>query len=132
MTAAAAAEALMTYDTCLKERVEAHFAGRSHLEIPFSENAALLREIAGTWTLSLAAAAGGVTERKVLVALARHHLRLGTLKAATSTVNVALDGEETPEPYIKSKEEIEQDERVAAANASVRAQVREMLRQQLK
>lgn len=126
MTAISAANALMTYDADLRARVDEYFGGREPYAIPSEESDALLREIAGTWTLGLAAASAGVTERQVLVALARHYLHLGTLKAAISRVYFALD-QRAVDPYVPTPEEQAESDRVEQSLDATRAQVRAML-----
>lgn len=91
MSAKSAADALMTYDTTLAEQVRNLFDGRQHIAVRSEEKAKLIREISGTWTLSLAAAAGGIGEDQVLIALHRFHLFGGTQPAATAFVRAALD-----------------------------------------
>ena len=90
MSAKKAAEALMQYDSDLRERVERLFEGRLHSLVPRNEKEEVIREAAGTWTLSLAAHAAGVTETQVLVALARYHLHVGTPMVAEGAVESAL------------------------------------------
>lgn len=90
MSAKSAANALMTYDATLAEQVRNLFEGRDHSAVRSEEKAQLIREIAGTWTLSLAAAAGGVAEDQVLISLHRFHLFGGTQPAATAFVSAAL------------------------------------------
>lgn len=93
MTAKSAADALMTFDATLAEQVQKLFAGcsGSHFKVSSEEKARLIREVAGTWTLSLAASAAGVTERQVLVALTRHHLHHGMNPASSALVEAALN-----------------------------------------
>lgn len=90
MSAKTAADALMTYDATLAEQVRNLFEGRHHSAVRSEEKAQLLREVAGTWSLSLAAAAGGVAEDQVLISLHRFHLFGGTQPAATSFVRAVL------------------------------------------
>lgn len=91
MSAKSAADALMAYDATLLEQVRKLFDGRQHIAVSPEEKAKLIREVAGTWTLSLAAAAGGVAEDQVLIALHRFHMFGGTQPAAASFVRAALD-----------------------------------------
>ena len=90
---AAAAAALMTFDTTLMEQVQKLYEGHQyHISVRLEDKAALIREVAGTWTLSLAASAAGVSEQQVLAALARDYLNAGTPMAASGFVSATLDG----------------------------------------
>lgn len=88
MSAKSAADAMMTFDVALAEQVKKLFAnGKASSE----EKISLIREISGTWTLSLAASAAGVTEMQVLVALTRHHLHHGMNPVSAALVEAALN-----------------------------------------
>jgi hypothetical protein len=93
MTAKAAAAALVEFDADLRARVDALNARGDYWWIEpgaREDQEDVIRQCAGTWTLSLAAASAGVTEVQVLTALARFHLRLGTQKCAAATVYSVL------------------------------------------
>jgi hypothetical protein len=97
MSAKQAAAALVEFDTELKARVEEVNARGSYWWIDAANEAdvkAIIKDTAGTWTLSLAAAAAGVTEEAVLVAMYRNHLHGGTQVAALGRVRSILSGEE--------------------------------------
>ncbi len=91
MSAKSAADALMAYDTTLAEQVTRLFEDHASHSVSYEEKARLIRDVAGTWTLSLAAASAGVDEEQVLVALARHYLHGGTQMAASGFVSAALN-----------------------------------------
>lgn len=92
MSAKTAADALMAFDTTLTEQVQKLYEGHQyHASVRDEDKAALIREVAGTWTLSLAASAAGVSEQQVLIALARGYLHAGTQMAASGFVSAALD-----------------------------------------
>ncbi|WP_321940020.1 hypothetical protein [Paraburkholderia sp. J8-2] len=90
MSAKRAAAALVEFDSDTRAEVEA-LAG---LEWDQSESArlAVILDASATWTLSLAAAAAGVDEAAVLVALARDHLGYRTQMQAAAAVRRALEG----------------------------------------
>lgn len=93
MGAKTAADALVKFDTELRDRIEALESRGGYWWIQegaSAETDAILRDCAGTWTLSLAAESAGVTERQVLVALARFHLHRGTQICAEGAVTQAL------------------------------------------
>ncbi|SEU40491.1 hypothetical protein SAMN03159335_06323 [Burkholderia cepacia] len=92
MSATKAAAALVQFDLATRELIEQTFDGREHFAVPYEEKFSVIRAIAGTWTLSLAAASAGVTEEAVLVALVRDHLHCGTIQSAKSAVYSALKG----------------------------------------
>ncbi len=87
MSAKIAADALMNHDADLVNSVR---------NLPVDTNArgpaaaALVREVAGSWTLTLAAAAAGVEESAVLAALVQNHIRPCTAPASRSFVQAAL------------------------------------------
>jgi hypothetical protein len=94
MTAKAAAAALAEYDADLKVRIEEINARGDYWWINSSHRAdaeQIIKDVAGTWTLSLAASSAGVSEEMVLVALYRTHLRGGTQVAAAGRVRGILD-----------------------------------------
>lgn len=92
MSAKAAADALVAYDATLGKQIADLYDGhKHHSTVPKSDKAQLVRDVAGTWTLSLAASAAGVSEQQALVALARHHLHCGTPLAAEGFVCAALE-----------------------------------------
>jgi hypothetical protein len=85
-----AANALVAFDATLAESIKTMFEGRGHYEVSHEEKTSLLCDVAGTWTLSIAAAAASVTEHQVLVALARYYMHCGTQMASENTVRSAL------------------------------------------
>jgi hypothetical protein len=94
MSAKKAAEALYAFDADARELIDNLFADRPHYAIPFEEKHQAIRTLAGTWTLSLAAAAAGVDETAVLVAVAHMYLHCGTIPASRSTVQLAMTATE--------------------------------------
>jgi hypothetical protein len=73
MSAKSAAAALIQFD------VDAAALLPSSDEMLDDEGAiALGKALRGTWTLSLAAAAAGVSEQQVVAAILQHHTRCGT------------------------------------------------------
>lgn len=90
MSAKRAADALMACDADTAEAVRMLFSAPATSSIPVSAKSALIRGIAGTWTLTLAAQAGGVSEAQVLTALARHYLNAGSRAACDALVSDAL------------------------------------------
>lgn len=99
MSAKRAGDALVEFDTDLKSRVEEINSRGNYWWIDAANRAdanAIIKDTAGTWTLSLAAAAAGVTEEAALVALYRNYLHGGTQVAAAgmvrSILNAATDG----------------------------------------
>lgn len=90
MSAKKAAEALFQFDQSLRTYVEVMFANRAHHAASWEEKVDCLRAAKGTWTLSLAAGAAGVSEEAVLTALAQHHLHCGTLLCAKGAVHQAM------------------------------------------
>ncbi|MGF6996745.1 hypothetical protein [Paraburkholderia sp. GAS32] len=90
MSAKKAAEALYTFDADARELIDALFADRPHYAVPNEEKQHAIRTIAGTWTLSLAAAAAGVSETDALIAIAHRYLHCGTIPASRSTVQLAM------------------------------------------
>ncbi len=87
MGAKTAAAAMMAHDADLANAVR---------NLPDDTNAVgpaaaqLVRDTAGTWTLALAAASAGVSERQVLVALVQKHIHPSTAPAAAGFVDAAL------------------------------------------
>lgn len=93
MSAKSAAAALAEYDIDLKNRIEEINARCDYwwINAEHSKDAEqIIRDTAGTWTLSLAAASAGVSEEMVLVALYRFHLKGGTQVAAAGRVRSIL------------------------------------------
>jgi len=86
MSAKNAAAALVEYD--IAEQVAAIEAAYPMVGFDVERREAivsLLREVMGTWTLSLAAASADVSEQQVIAALAYHpRLRIGTTAVAQS------------------------------------------------
>lgn len=90
MTAKHAADALVTYDIELAAAINAIIEDHSsHPSELAKKKANLIRETAGTWTLSLAAAAANVPEERVLDALSRYHLQTGS-KFASRALGIDL------------------------------------------
>lgn len=93
MSAKIAAAALVEFDADLRERVEEINSRGDYWWININHQtdaAKIIKDTAGTWTLSLAAAAAGVSERMVLSALYRFHLKGGTQAAASGRVDQIL------------------------------------------
>jgi hypothetical protein len=94
MSAKRAADALVEFDADLKARVEEINSRGDYWWIDAANGAdaeAIIKDTAGTWTLSLAAAAAGVTEESALVALYRNYLHGGTQVAASGRVRSILN-----------------------------------------
>ncbi|MBP6776235.1 MAG: hypothetical protein KA151_03170 [Piscinibacter sp.] len=77
MSARRAAVALMNHDADIAEKIAEYFADRRPYFAKSETGEAIVASAAGTWTLTLAADAAGVTERQVLAAIAQQ-LHLGT------------------------------------------------------
>lgn len=93
MSAKRAAEALVQFDTTLRESIEKLDSLGDYwwiTEEGIEAAAAVIREVSATWTLSLAAASAGVTEVQVLCALGQRHLHMGTQVAAGGMVRQIL------------------------------------------
>lgn len=93
MTAKAAAAALAEFDVELKARIEEINSRGDYWWINEQHSVdaeQIIKDAAGTWTLSLAASSAGVSEEMVLVALYRNHLHGGTQVAAAGTVRSIL------------------------------------------
>lgn len=93
MSAKSAAAALAEFDMELKARIDEINSRGDYWWIneDHSKDAmAIIKDASGTWTLSLAAAAAGVSEEMVLVALYRFHLHGGTQAAASGRVRSIL------------------------------------------
>ena len=73
MSAKNAAAALLQFDIDVAEKLPA-----KDQFLDYESAISLGKAIRGTWTLSLAAAAGGVTEQQVMAALLQHHTRCGS------------------------------------------------------
>lgn len=94
MTAKAAAAALAELDVDLKVRIgEMNLRGERWWldEKNVADAEQIIKDTAGTWTLSLAANSAGVSEEMVLVALYRNHLHGGTQLAAAGVVRSILN-----------------------------------------
>lgn len=87
MSAKTAADALMSHDVDFANSVR-NLPADVNAQGPAA--AALVRETAGTWTLTLAAAAAGVEENQVLAALVQNYIRPSTAPAARGFVEAAL------------------------------------------
>lgn len=93
MSAKAAAGALAEFDVDLKARIDEINSRRDYWWIypeDIKDAEQIIRDAAGTWTLSLAAGSAGVSEEMVLVALYRFHLKGGTQVAAAGRVRNIL------------------------------------------
>ena len=94
MSGKAAAAALAEYDVELKARIEEIHSRGDYwwIDPQHSKDAEqIIKDTAGTWTLSLAAGAAGVSEEIVLTALYRFHLKGGTQVAAAGRVRSILN-----------------------------------------
>lgn len=94
MSAKAAAAALAEFDSELKERIEEINSRGDYWWINEDHRMdaeQIIKDTAGTWTLSLAAGSAGVSEEMVLAALYKHHLHGGTQAAASAAVRSILN-----------------------------------------
>lgn len=81
MSARRASAALIEFDCDTADAVRTLFEDRDPAQVSRQEKAAVLEQLAGTWTLGLAAKAAGLSEKDVLTAFARDHLRCALREA---------------------------------------------------